>query len=84
LPAYGEWCRERRKPVTWKRQTGFDGVWQADVNGTYPVVQGHADRNVQPAVGVPPLARLCQELQSGGVEAAEAIAFPVGAKGEKN
>jgi serine/threonine protein kinase len=85
LPAYAEWRRKLRKPVTWKRQTGFTGVWQANGVGTHRVVKGQAqERSVQPAVGVPPLGRLCQELKSGGVEAVEAIAFPVVGKRGQN
>jgi len=83
LATYNEWCRQRRKPITWKRQIGFTGVWQADANGTYPVVKGQSERSVKPVVGVPPLSRLCQELKSGGVEAVEAIAFSVTPKNAK-
>jgi serine/threonine protein kinase len=83
LPAYERWRRQLRTPVTWKRQTGFNGVWQADENGTYPMIKGQTKRSVKPPVGVPPLAQLCQELKSGGVEAVEAIAFPVAARREK-
>jgi serine/threonine protein kinase len=80
LPSYADWVKQRR-PVGWQRQVGITGVWRADAAGTYAAVNGQPDeRTVKPALGMPPLERLCQELQSGGVEAVEAIAFPVAAK----
>jgi hypothetical protein len=54
-------------------------VWEADAGGTCEVVKGlGADRgSLREAAGVPPLSALCRGLRGGGVEAVEAIAFPV-------
>jgi hypothetical protein len=54
-------------------------VWEADAKGTYEVVSGlGADRvSIREAAGMPPLSALCRSLLAGGVEAVEAIAFPV-------
>ena len=54
-------------------------VWEADAEGTYPMSLGlAADRgNFKKVAGMPPLTELCQSLLGGGVEAVEAIAFPV-------
>jgi hypothetical protein len=53
-------------------------VWQADPLGTYPVKAGVADRGrLWKDASGPPLAELCQALRVVGVEAVEAVAFPV-------
>jgi hypothetical protein len=80
LPPYAEWRRQRS--LTWKALPAGKVVWRADPKGTYAGLAGERpDRaSVKEGVGVPPLASLCRALLGGGVEAVEAIAFPVRAK----
>jgi hypothetical protein len=84
LPAYDEW-RKGRKDVTWRVYPPGGTVWQADAIGSYAVLGGVAlDRGERGTAGKvgggPPLAALCRALLGDGVEAVEAIAFPVLAK----
>jgi serine/threonine protein kinase/DNA-binding beta-propeller fold protein YncE len=78
LPAYRAW-RKGLGSLGWKALPAGRTVWQADARGSYAWVPGVGlDRStlkVQP--GVPPLAALCRKLAAGGVEAVEAVAFPV-------
>lgn len=78
LPPYAQW-RAGRQGLPWKPLPPVQTVWQADAAGAYAVVPGQgADRGtIREAAGVPPLSGLCRALQSGGVEAVEAMAFPV-------
>jgi serine/threonine protein kinase len=78
LPPYARW-RAERKGVAWKPLPPGKAVWQADDAAAYAVLPGlGADRGtIKEAPGVPPLAGLCRALKGGGVEAVEAIAFPV-------
>ena len=78
LPAFAEW-RAQRGGMSWKALPAGETVWEADAKGTYAVVKGlGADRgSIREARGVPPLSGLCRSLLGGGVEAVEAIAFPV-------
>jgi hypothetical protein len=82
LPAYAEW-RAARRGVSWQALPAGKTVWEADGKGTYAVLEGvGADRgSLRPAPGTPPLAELCKAL--GGGVTAEAIAFPVLARGAK-
>jgi hypothetical protein len=81
LPAYQVW-RQGLGALGWKALPAGKTVWQADPEGTYAWVPGVGlDRGVLKALpGVPPLGALCRRLRAGGVEAVEAVAFPVAAK----
>jgi hypothetical protein len=83
LPAYQEWSRTRQ-PIPWRKQSVGEGVWGADVEGTYPIKSGAVDRGgVKKLRGVPPLAGLCRALTGGNKSTVvEALAFPVRAKGD--
>lgn len=81
LPPYVEW-RKTRTGVSWKALPPGKTVWEADSDELYQVNQLQADRNaarfrIEEVPGVPPLMSLCRSLKDGGVEAVEAIAFPV-------
>lgn len=78
LPPYSGW-RAERQGVVWKPLPPGKTAWQADAAAAYAVVPGlGADRgSIKESPGVPPLAGLCRALKSGGVDAVEAIAFPV-------
>jgi hypothetical protein len=78
LPPYERW-RSVRPGVKWAALAAGETVWQADPAGCYAVLPGAGvDRGgMKPAPGLPPLVALCRALAGGGVEAVEAIAFPV-------
>jgi hypothetical protein len=80
LPPYADWWKSRKVVLDWKPLAAGKSVWEADTKGTYAVTPGlGADRgsSIREAAGVPPLSGLCRALRAGGVEAVEAIAFPV-------
>jgi serine/threonine-protein kinase len=81
LPAYKAW-RKGLGELGWKAWPAGRTVWQADALGTYGWVPGVGlDRSLPKVLaGVPPLGALCRKLTAGGVEAVEALAFPVAAK----
>jgi hypothetical protein len=78
LPPFGQW-RKGRSGADWKSLPAGQTVWEADAKGAYAYVLGvGADRAVlRQGPGTPPLAALCQALFGDGVEAVEAVAFPV-------
>jgi hypothetical protein len=78
LPLYADW-RKGRGGVRWERLPAGKTVWEADARGTYALELGlRPDRGkVREVPGTPPLGALCRALTAGGVEAVEAIAFPV-------
>jgi hypothetical protein len=77
LPAFAEWSR--RVELSWRALPAGRTVWWADATGCYPVVSGVGpDRSpVRKTPGKPPLREVCEALLGGGMEVAEAIAFPV-------
>ena len=87
LPPYAKW-RSQRQGVSWRVLPAGETVWEADARGTYAVAKGlGADRgsrgSIKEAAGVPRLSGLCRSLLGGGVEAVEAMAFPVRAKEDR-
>lgn len=86
LPPFAQWRRDRDDP-DWEPLPAGKMVWVADPAGVYPVVPGlgpergqRSRGSLRPAAGVPPLSRLCRSFLRGGVEAVEAVAFPVEGK----
>jgi hypothetical protein len=95
LPPYAEW-RARRGAAPWQRLPAGEGVWLADVEGTYlvqpglePLRGGVKPRlepfrgGVKPLPGTPPLGQLVQSLHTEGVDWVEVVAFPVQPAGGK-
>jgi hypothetical protein len=82
LPPYSEWKKEHGG-VQWARQKPGTGVWQVDDKGAHELVPslGGVRGNIVRPDGAPPLEGLGKQLLVGNVEAVEAIAFPVRAKG---
>jgi hypothetical protein len=78
LPSYAVW-RARRQGIQWKQLPPGKTVWEADHAGAYAVVPGlGADRgSIREAAGAPPVRPLLERLREGGVQAVEAVAFPV-------
>lgn len=74
-------ARGRGEPI-WKRLPAGQTVWEAGAQAAYAAVPGlSADRaSLKEPPGVHSLVALCRSLLRDGVEAVEAIAFPVEAK----
>jgi hypothetical protein len=78
LPCFAEW-QKARGPLPWRRESGWQNVWQADEEGVFPVQQGQGVlRGGVAAPRVPPLLPLCESLRQGAdVEWVEVLAVPV-------
>ncbi len=78
LPSYHEWMGQRG-PVPWERLPPAPGVWRSD-GGTLDAMELGGIRlrgRVVPLEGQPPLLRLCGWAKGPGIDAVEALAFPV-------
>jgi serine/threonine protein kinase len=84
LPAYRDY-EQVRGQAPWRKLPGGKGVWLGDRHGVYAASRGLGVIRGKPVdlPGVPPLMQLARELEVGGVETAEVLAFPVQAKEDK-
>jgi serine/threonine protein kinase len=78
LPAYEDWVR-KRGPMPWKKLPRCVGVWRCDGTTVELIAEGNGRVRGKQVdhEGQPPLLPLCRWALGNGVEAVEAIAFPV-------
>jgi hypothetical protein len=78
LAAYREW-RNSRPASPWRQLAAVPGVWRSNGETLDPVQQGDVrERGSEVELeGQPPLLQLCRWARGEGVEAVEAICFPV-------